>query len=194
MTQYLYLDTTVAATIGLFDLNKGWVEYDNTTKDKPSSDFHLRVFDLLSKHKSNIKNISGIVYAAGPGSYTGMRLSEGFCQIVGFEVKNIFSFHHFEIPELINDNDYEFISNAFKGELFIYHKGKSKLIKKVDYKAMAKTIYSHEFIEGIELTLTSDIIKSNVDILKKIIQDKAKKDLYYYRSVENEFKVKGKEA
>jgi tRNA threonylcarbamoyladenosine biosynthesis protein TsaB len=191
MSTYLYLDTTVSATIGIFDSDKGWLKYDEAKSDKPSSDFHLRVFDLLAENGLNIKSIDGIVYAAGPGSYTGMRLSEGFCQVIGMEINNIYSFYHFEIPDYIQDQDYEFVSNAFKGEYFVYHAGESKLIKKVDYKSLAKTIYSHEKLDEVESKLTSDIIKNQEDVLKSIISKKEKKELYYYRTAENEFKVKG---
>ena len=61
---------------------------------------------------------------AGPGSYTGVRLAAGITQILELvENLQVFSFYHFQVPQLLGMGEGIWMCPAFKGEYFFFNCG-----------------------------------------------------------------------
>jgi len=194
---FLYIDTTDKLILGLLDETFQWVSYQKFNDVKPSEALHLEVKNLMEKYKLNLMLDIHIINAAGPGSYTGMRLTEGFVQVLSLEKIPMSSFYHFEVPMLYSVNSGIFISNAFKNQFFQYtwdlsHKdpGTGILIDKNNMN-FSKSVYTlGEDQNFSQTTSTIDLLKNFPDIiLKKIVQRNIELPSYYYRALEDEFKV-----
>lgn len=194
----IYIDTTFNLIIGLLDVNKHWIEYLTFEDKKPSDKIHFEVYQLLEKYNLNINEIR-FFFANGPGSYTGMRLSEGFAKVLELSNIETYSFYHFEILELLNLHDSFWATNAFKNEIFVFEFGnainKVKLLSPnefVEYKEKNKKGYTLDkgakFFENF--ISSNDLIKDNSEILFNTIQkNKMRKAPYYFRILEEEFKT-----
>lgn len=191
----LYVDSTSGLTIGLLDPNFSWVEYINLTESRPSEIIHHEIFNLLRRHNLNLKNIRCFV-SSGPGSYTGMRLSEGLAQIFELGKMKVYSFYHFDVPSFIGIDHGFWVTNAFKGQVFI-HTWKNETI---EYQLVSKESFSIENKElGFTLDSTdplfSDLIttkflikeKSNL-LFSKILKQQLRVTPYYFRTLDEEFR------
>ena len=118
---YLYLDSTQHIVCGIYDDNtKSWVSYKELHNKKGSKLMHGLTFELLSEQNLKIDDIEGLILASGPGSYTGMRLAEGFAQILEWRNVPVRSFYHFEVPGFHGVKEGLWVASAFKGEYFYY--------------------------------------------------------------------------
>lgn len=194
---YVYIDTTHSVIIGVLNKELEWIEYAELNSKKSSEILHSKIYEQLSNHGLEIKSISGVIYSAGPGSYTGMRVSDGFTKIL--ELKNIpiFSFYQFEVPNLVGINDGYWIDNAFKGEVFVYEwedsESKHFRIKSEDLSNLdGRKLFSHEeLLSDKQTSSTKKLIKDNSKkIFHTILQNKERKELFYYRSIDDEFQRK----
>lgn len=196
MSHILFVDTTIGATIGVIGKNNEWLFFEENREDKPSANFHLRIYEALKQFDLEITDLSSVFHIAGPGSYTGIRLSEGFCQILELNKIKISSCYHFDIPKLLGENNFFFIANAFKGEYFYYKysnfETEVKLIKKKDFKLLDGKVYSHEIFEDFSVENTLTLIKDNPNLIVDLVQQNTRKEIYYYRAVEDEFVLKEK--
>lgn len=192
---FLYVDVTSGLTIGLLNSEFSWIEYSDINEKKPSEIIHLAVYDLLKRHNVDKKKLQ-YFFSAGPGSYTGMRLGEGMAQILEWEKESVYSFHQFEVPRLLGIEKGYWITNAFKGQVFIYSwdNGSSniELINNADYKILdAKNGFTlaHD-VEAYSMLQTSkDLIKENSQkFFREIFEQKMRKAPYYFRTLDEEFK------
>ena len=205
MMRSLFLDTSENLVLGILDENFSWVDYLDTKEKKGSGVIHGLLFELLKKNSLSMPDIDNIFIMAGPGSYTGMRLGEGLAQVLELFKVNIFSTYHFDIPLILNVESGSFASKAFKGEVFVYSWEKSKnsyqliledKFKKLslDYQKNNVKCYTH-VSDGIfeEFKQTSDLIKENPKtIFKFLFENNIRKELFYYRPLELEFKQTAK--
>lgn len=191
----LFLDTTVKADIGLIQDNN-FITLLRGEDSKSSHKFHYRIYQLLKNNNLDLNQLDAIFQMAGPGSYTGMRLAQGFSGIVELNDIPTYSLYHFEIPQLCGVEEYTFVSNAFKGEYFVYSfkdgKGIKNLIKHSEFDCSNQRIFSNEDMEDLSVENTLVMIEENTSIIKETINKKIKRELYYYRPIDEEFKVKGK--
>ena len=81
----LFLDTTFGITVGLLDDQNEWLDYSFVDGQKGSAVIHKIILDLLEKNNLSIKNVKALFQIAGPGSYTGMRVSDGISQIFDWQ-------------------------------------------------------------------------------------------------------------
>lgn len=195
---YLYIDTTENLVLGLLDKNYKWLEYFENQTSKISASIHHYMNEFLSKHSLDIKDISGLIFPAGPGSYTGMRVAEGISQIFNWQQIPSFSFFHFEVPAIIGENSGSWVAKAFKGEIFEYSWNgniNNKKLKKINdftpeentaYFSRSESLSPQLFDGGVEFT--KDHIKNNpAKIFQYIIENQLKRELYYFREIEDEF-------
>ena len=82
---YLFIDTTKDVTVGLVDNNFEWLEYEYFKDAKGSALIHKCIYEQLEKQNKTIDDLVGVLQVAGPGSYTGMRVSEGVSQIFDWQ-------------------------------------------------------------------------------------------------------------
>ena len=73
---WLYTDTTNHVVLGILSEKFEWIEYIEIFNQKSTADLHFLINEILQKHKLNFAKLDGYLFAAGPGSYTGMRVSE----------------------------------------------------------------------------------------------------------------------
>ncbi len=188
---YLFLDTTNGLTIGLLDRELSWIEYIYSDHKKPSELIHKLIQELCLKWNIDYSK-STLISIAGPGSYTGMRLSEGVAQISKICGMKVYSFFHFEVPALMGIDHGCFYANAFKGQLFKYSWAKAtNSIALIDSKKPSEDFfYSAEVFNGENFQLTSELIKNNPQkIFERVISRGEFFPAYYFRSLDEEFKV-----
>lgn len=197
---FLYIDTSDHLIVGLYDLAaKNWCEFIETKETRTSGIIHKIIHDLLEKFKTELKELKGVVSCAGPGSYTGMRVSEGIVQMLAWQKIPIYSFYHFEVPSLIGIDTGVWFASAFKGEAFLYKWSLSmsdqKLVcyKDLEEKLPALNVFTHFLTEGThfkkcQVEQTGEIVKAHFDnILAKVLSLKMRRGPFYYRSLNQEF-------
>lgn len=199
---YLFFDSSEFLCLGLLTEDFQWVDYKKLATKKNSEIFHGTLFEMLNKHQVEITDIAGVFQVAGPGSYTGIRLSEGMCQVLEWHQIPIYSFTHFKIPEILGVPKGAWISEAFKGELFIYswREGKSKveLVKKADRdenEMLAKVskehgiVYTHYDLGLYDCLFTGELLKGHSqEIFSYVFKNEMREPPYYYRALEDEFR------
>ena len=193
---YLYIDTTQYVCLGLLNEDFQWVDYCYIETKKSSQIIHKLIFELLEKAGTKLACISGLFYAAGPGSYTGMRVSEGIKDVLSWQNCPVYSFYHFNVPQLYNHDKGFWISKAFKGEFFVYEWTKSSSAKTlVLEKDLKEKLSNSKLFSGCEkfgpmdVALTKDLIYEKPEVLFRVLKEKKiTRELYYYRPLEEEFK------
>lgn len=199
---YLYLDTTFGTVIGLLDQNFEWLDYFENYDQKNASFLHQHIANLCLKNYIEINQLKGLILSAGPGGYTGLRVSDGISQTFSWFGYETYSFYHFEILSLMGVKKGLWLSNAFKGEFFCFNQelNQHSLKREAEwfinqptdqyfthyfqaFSPTSKTKFiSSQFIE------TSILIKNNSrQIFRQIIGEKRKKELFYYRPIDQEF-------
>lgn len=192
----LFLDTSLNLTLGLLDPEKNWLDYFHLQDRKSASVIHSLLFDMLEKNKLNLENLETLFYCSGPGSYTGMRVTEGIARLFEWQGKKIRSFYHYEIPLFCGITKGEWVANAYKGEIFIFNwkgnESESKLVK-TDVFVENDEVYGHDFNLVTNKMNTVNLIYDNPKLVFSALENEEKaKKLNYYRLVENEFKLKKK--
>jgi tRNA A37 threonylcarbamoyladenosine modification protein TsaB len=191
---YLYLDTSIGQLTGLMDDHFESIEWIKNPESKSSQFLHRQIYELLKKHSCEFGKLKGLIYCSGPGSYTGLRQTLSFAQILNLEHVPCSSFYHFEVPKLLGHKAGIFVSNAFKGETFLFQwngEEEQKKLIKTDLKTeILSTMTSEKFSIDKEFTSTQELIESNSkEFFSLVIRENKQKDLYYYRDLEVEFKV-----
>jgi tRNA threonylcarbamoyladenosine biosynthesis protein TsaB len=186
-----FLDTSNGLTVGLYK-NNSWISYEQFEEKKPSEVLHRKIFEIAHKHNVLIEN-STFISIAGPGSYTGMRLSEGMAQILKICGTKIFSFYHFEVPRMTGIEQGSFCTNAFKNQFFFYDwnvdEGSSYLLNADDVN-FSKNVYSNMNLSLFSSVIqTSQLIKDHPEkIFNYVINRGTFLNSYYFRSLDEEFK------
>lgn len=189
---HLFIDTTDKITIGLLSKDWKWVEYFNDPDVVISSKLHSYIYSFLNKHDLEITQLDSLVYCAGPGSYTGMRVAEGIADLIDWNGMNIHSFYHFEVPKMLNIGKGVWFANAFKGEKFLFtwdQKTEVKtLIKNEEFNKSLdgfENKFSHVDDPELEALSTTSLIKNKSEEFFPLIQ--SRRELFYYRELEQEF-------
>ncbi len=189
---YLYLDTTNGLTIGLLNRDLHWLAFETRDEKKPSEVVHTLINEQLVKNNLKINDIT-LITIAGPGSYTGMRLSEGIAQMFKVSGIKILSFFHFEVPAIVGIASGKWISPAFKGELFIYGWDgeivNKELVREGDIQ-LPKEFYSNQKFKNEYLIInTTNLIQQNPKkVFEYVLGRNEFFPAYYFRSLEEEFK------
>jgi tRNA threonylcarbamoyladenosine biosynthesis protein TsaB len=175
----LFLDTTQGLTVGLLDENWAWIFYEATDEKKPSEVIHEKIFSMLKLYGLELKNLR-LFTIAGPGSYTGMRLSEGIATITSWAGIEVYSFYHFEVPGFCGVEAGCWTTNAFKNQIFSYqwdeHKSSTQLL----------SVSNNE--NAFSIIQTRELIHLNpIEIFSKVLFLNHKKETYYFRTLEEEF-------
>jgi len=199
---WLYTDTTDHVVLGILSEQFEWLEYLEIFNQKSTADLHFLINEILQKHKLNFETLNGYVFAAGPGSYTGMRVSEGIAQVLEWQNIKVYSFYHYEIPQIIGDTAGIWFSEAFKGEYFLFNcvSNETELVSKDNFIARIndakinaythfKNDHSYSLIKSpAKIKLTGERVKDNSQkIFSHIVSKKKRVEPLYYRSEEKEF-------
>lgn len=216
----LFIDTSDSLTFGLLDQGKHWKAFKEMEEKRNSFRLHGQIDDLLRNHGLTWEEVGVLFQAAGPGSYTGMRVSEGFSSILEFLGKKIFSFHHFQVPFLLGVESGLFLTTAFKGEIFVYEWAeggegtttlwdKEEFLRKVSAwkEDLPRNIYcpSPSALEILQkyggplgdfpFQFTQNLLREHPQALfEKVAALALRCRPYYFRPLEKEFRCSGDES
>ena len=201
----LFVDTTNQLTFGLLTDKWVWQDYFHSPELRTSAvKIHALIFEMLKKHGLDMSDMGKIFFLNGPGSYTGVRVSEGMAQIFKWLSLETYSFYHQDVPALLGHENGTFYVNAFKGEVFTYEWGEGNernslcAIGNLKKKTIKPNEGFHFFIEPTELE--KDLSLEDCQYTTKLLQEKSealfplvlKKELrkppFYFRPLEKEFK------
>lgn len=201
----LFIDSTYDITLGLLNKQLGWSEFKRFSGQKASVILQTEVFNLLQSTKTKPENLEGIVTIAGPGFYTGLRLSEGFADVLKFFQKPLYSFYTYEIPAWCGVKEGVWMTKAYRGEYFFHHwnekESKNVLITSkelANYVAELGEVFIHSppALDQLSLDLlkktvsTHDLLQSrSQDIFAEVLKENLKRESFYFRAPEDEFKV-----
>ncbi len=194
---YLFLDTTVGVSIALWSKEQSIVFRKSTYEKKGSQVLHSFIYEALEFASLKVQDIVGIIQIAGPGSYTGMRLSAGVADIFKWQNIKEYSIYHFEIPKLLGISNGLWISSAFKGEYFVYEwnhdENSSCLVAKnqMENYLNNENLFSHHkqewpFPQSTHFTAQMALDEAD-KLLPLVIEQNLKRQTYYFRKIEEEF-------
>jgi tRNA threonylcarbamoyladenosine biosynthesis protein TsaB len=208
----LFLDTTHNLSVGILNEKFEWRDYRYFNQGKSATKLHQSLHDLFKDHNLKLKDFDLAVQVAGPGSYTGMRVSDGFFQTLKLFGMKTHSIYHFDVLQLLNIENAQWIANAFKGEIFSFkhHQGtgvqnlylEKEFISDIEQNSFLNSslnLYTH-FNDAFSPTFklwaqdkkiqeTSELIKIHSQkVFSQITSLNIEKSLFYYREIDQEFK------
>ncbi len=198
----MFLDTTYKTVIGLLDSNLEWSEFQVFEAQKASAFLQSEVYKICENKNIFFKHLKGVVFLSGPGFYTGLRVSEGFADIAQLFGVPSYSFYSFDVPKFLGINSGLWITKAYKGEYFIHRWNMGEHINSlVSTKEFNPESLNHEdtfihtdgsidFQSPINLKNSLQMIKENPSrLFSRVIEDKLKKEIFYFRAPEDEFRT-----
>lgn len=202
---YLFIDSTYELSLGVLDDGLSWLAFESHGGgQKASAIIQARSYELLSKFNLNPKELSGIVIVNGPGFYTGLRLAEGFADVFTFFGVKQFSLYSYEIPLWCGHQSGTWFTKAYRGEYYYYHwdraESNQELLTtkeiKSGFKGQQIFIHSQASLDSISTALisqpieTTDLLKKHPkEIFEQVIKNSLKRESFYFRAPEDEFKV-----
>jgi tRNA threonylcarbamoyladenosine biosynthesis protein TsaB len=205
--EILFVDSTYDISLGLLNEDLEWLEFSTFKDQKASSIIQKETYELLERLKFNIKDLSRIVTVAGPGFYTGLRLSEGFADVLKFSGIQHQSFFSYTLPKMMKVKSGVWMTKAYRGEYFFHiwneSESKNELISTKElpnYLANLnqESIFVHslsaldDFSRGFlnKYHTTSDVLRLQPqNVFEFILKNNLKEESYYFRAPEDEFKV-----
>ncbi len=200
---YLFIDSTYDLNIGLLDEDLKWLGFKKIKGQKASAIIQLESYQLLESNHLSVKNLKGILTVNGPGFYTGLRLSEGLSDVFHFFGIKQYSFYSHDIPKWCGIESGIWFTKAYRGEYFIHQWQNEQTDQKlIGVNEIEKQLKSGRFFIHSEASLdqhsspflvgaehTSELIqKHSVKIFSEVLKG-VKKEPFYFRAPEDEFKV-----
>lgn len=199
----LFLDTTDHLVFGLFDDKYNWISHKELDDKKSSKIIHGLINEEFELKGKSLDELETLVQINGPGSYTGMRVSDGIAQVFEWSGAATYNLYHFDIPKIIGIEKFVWFSNAFKSEFFVYSYNcgaesrellsLEELDKRLETESEIFTHFPSDSFCYKNLKYTGQLMKDNAPkILSFVINNKQSKELFYYRKLEDEFSVSKK--
>lgn len=198
----LFIDSSYDITLGLLDENLGWHDLRGFRGQRASSTLQTETHKLLKDFKTPMSSLKGVVSIAGPGFYTGLRLSEGFSDVTSFFGIPHFSFYSYEIPFWLGHAKGTWVTKAYRGEYFFYewsgNSGKVRLLESKDLFIPEGEIFIHsetsldEKLKPVAVNAfsSSELLRNEPrKIFSHVLTEKLKRESYYFRAPEDEFRM-----
>jgi tRNA threonylcarbamoyladenosine biosynthesis protein TsaB len=203
----LFIDSTYDITLGVLDDNLGWIKFDRFYGQKASAIIQKETHNLLSSAGIKLADLKCVITIAGPGFYTGLRLSEGFADVLIFLGIKHYSFLSYDIPALTGATSGVWLTKAYRGEYFFHFwdgkVARNELVAAKDLEKFLETvdksnfyIHSDTAIDDFSRNMlgkclnTHDLLKEKSQIIfSSILKSESKVDSFYFRAPEDEFKV-----
>jgi tRNA threonylcarbamoyladenosine biosynthesis protein TsaB len=203
---FLFVDSTYDITLGILDDNFRWIDFRKFTNQKASAILQTETYKMFSDHNLKVKDIRALFNVSGPGFYTGLRLSEGLCDVFGFFKIPHYSFYSYEIPMFCDHKVGAWFTKAYKGEYFLHewreNDIKSELFSAKDVEEKMKSlklplfIHSDSALDSLSLphiknaVSTSNLLKEKSEVIfKQILENEPHRESFYFRAPEDEFRV-----
>ncbi len=198
---FLFTDTTYDLHLGLLSQEHGWLSLSSHSGQKVSAILQAEIHSMCKTHSIKPHALEGIITVAGPGFYTGLRLSEGFADI--FKIFGVpqYAFYSYEIPKWCGQESGVWVTKAYRGEYFFHEwngaEGKNTLVPANNLDVYLNQ-FDHVYIHSpssmdrslTNFTSTLDLLKEKPDtILNQVIQSKPQRESFYFRAPEDEFRV-----
>lgn len=203
----LFIDSTYDISLGILDDNLGWVNFESFYGQKVSNIIQKETHRLLSQNSLKLLELDSVISIAGPGFYTGLRLSEGFADVLNFSGMKHYSFLSYAVPYLTGVERGSWMTKAYRGEYFFHTwtglDSQNTLVSAKELEIFLSTvdksslyIHSDSAIDDLTRGLigdrktTLDLLKHNSQVVfSKIITNQTKNESFYFRAPEDEFKV-----
>ncbi len=200
---YLYVDSTYDLSLGVLDDELNWLAYESHTGVKASAIIQDRTAILLKQLGLKAAELSSVITVNGPGFYTGLRLTEGFANVLGFfGVRNL-SFYSYEVPLWAGHLHGTWFTKAYRGEYFLYRWDRDSSSKRLISTSELSGaiiddtyfIHSGASLDSLSTPLLLNPI-STAELIRlapqKIFTEVLKGGVcepFYFRAPEDEFKV-----
>jgi tRNA threonylcarbamoyladenosine biosynthesis protein TsaB len=203
----LFIDSTYDITLGILDDDLGWIKFQRYFGKKASVIIQKETHQLLQSSKISMQDIQQVITIAGPGFYTGLRLSEGFADVMTFMGSRHLNFLSYEIPYMTGVPQGTWMTKAYRGEYFFHqwngNQSENKLITTKELEGYLASvdkssfyIHSDSAIDELSKSLiskwhtTSELLENEPKkIFTQVLNNAKKMDSYYFRAPEDEFKV-----
>lgn len=133
----LYLDTTYDLVVALLDGDGRELGRDHHLGQRAASSLHVRLHTLCERLGISPADVGEVVYAAGPGFYTGMRVAFGIAETLALAGVRSVGYHAQLVPALLGERDYSWVTKAYRGEIFVHicreGRGESRLVPEVGF-------------------------------------------------------------
>lgn len=201
---YLFIDSTYDLIIGVLDDGLNWLSFERQTGTKASAIIQVRAYELLTQHDIKLNELKGVITVNGPGFYTGLRLAEGFADVLKFFAVPHYSFYSYEIPLWCGYTEGCWFTKAYRGEYFLYRwteeGSKQELLAAKDLaQGIGETkffIHSDSSLDEkstpyiLNPIMTMELLKEKPqEIFKPVLEFKTQRESFYFRAPEDEFKV-----
>ena len=204
----LFIDSTYDITLGILDDDLEWVEFSTFAGLKASTVIQKEAHQLLSNAGVDIRDLSSVLTVAGPGFYTGLRLSEGFADVLTFSGIKNYSFLSYSIPAWTGVESGVWMTKAYRGEYFFHlwneQGSQNKLVATKELENFLASVdksnfyihsepavdeFSRKLLPESRKTSLHLLQKNSHSIFKRLFETESKVDSYYFRAPEDEFKV-----
>ena len=201
---HLFVDSTYDLTLGLLNVDFSWAKFATFANQKASEILQLETLHMCSEAGIEVNELKSVICVSGPGFYTGLRLSEGFVDVLKFSGIKGYSLYSYEVLPFLGIKEANWVTKAYRGEYFIHaHRDNvsenilipSKELK--DFVADKSHFYIHsdkaiddlgrECMPGAVATI--DLIEKHPEIFKTIIENNFQRESYYFRAPEDEFRT-----
>jgi len=156
---------------------------------------------MLKEAGVSIQQVKQVFYVAGPGFYTGLRISHGLADMLRLLGCKLVNIYNFEIPALLGEESYTWVTKAYRGEVFLYSSDNktAKLMPEKEFLLQdwsGKVFIHHQsaldqnMLAKLSNTQQTEELLLN-NIAKALQWAKASnslRELYYFRPPEEEFK------
>ena len=201
---YLFIDSTYDLVLGVLDDGLSWRAFEKNSGQKASAIIQTKTYEMLSSLGLRVEELKGIITVNGPGFYTGLRLSEGFADVLSFFGVERYSFYSYEIPRWCGYTQGTWFTKAYRGEYFLYNwENESSEQRLLSSKDLASNLDNQKLFIHSEASLdalSSELIKEPIAttillqehpqrIFRGVLESEAVRESFYFRAPEDEFKV-----
>ncbi len=188
----LFLDTSYGITLGLLDREYRWLEFEVLEGQKSSEIIHDKINIFLEKHQVDIQSID-IFVLSGPGSYTGLRVSQGIAQIFELNGAKVYSFDIFKVGIILSEHieaGMKWIFPAFKSELYIRDvtQDEGELVDESAELLDKYITHGSNKFDALSKLNSRQLIKDYAPRVFSEVKNRSLRDeIFYFRTLDKEF-------
>lgn len=199
----LFVDTSYNQILGLLSPEGGLLGLAIAEGQKTSAALHLDLHHLCQAHGIAPSLIRHVVFVAGPGFYTGLRLAYGIADIIKLSGAHVSGFYTYDVPHLLGVGNYLWITKAYRGEVFVFSRAgtETKISLMTDREFLATEWPAGAYIhhpnaldEAMRAKLanpvsTQALLQQHLPAICAGVHAKQwNQELFYFRTAEEEFK------